>query len=101
DAGLQIYTLNENNVVTDSLFAYANTIDEAPVNSSLRATGKKLTKIVIPISESRMNLLFNTPKVVLKAKFNTSAQPQYIKIYSDYSLDVKLVGDFNYTVQLQ
>ncbi len=101
DAGLQIYTLNENNVVTDSLFAYANTIDEAPINSSLRATGKKLTKIVIPISESRMNLLFNTPKVVLKAKFNTSAQPQYIKIYSDYSLDVKLVGDFNYTVQLQ
>ncbi len=101
DATLQVYTLNENNVITDSLFGYANTIDEAPINSSLRATGKKLTKIAIPISEQKMNLLYTAKKVILKAKFNTSAQPQYIKIYSDYKLDVKLVGDFNYTVQLQ
>ncbi len=101
DATLQVYTLNENNVITDSLFGYANTIDEAPINSSLRATGKKLTKIAIPIAEDKMNLLYTTKKVILKAKFNTSAQPQYIKIYSDYQLDVKLVGDFNYTVQLQ
>jgi hypothetical protein len=101
DASLQVYTLNENNAVTDSLFGYANTIDEAPINSSLRVIGKKLTKIVIPIDENRMNLLYATKRIVLKAKFNTSAQPQYIKIYSDYGLDVKLVGDFNYTVQLQ
>jgi hypothetical protein len=101
DASLQVYTLNDNNLVTDSLFTYANTIDEAPINSSLRVTGKKLTKIVIPVNESRMNLLYATKKIVLKAKFNTSAQPQYIKIYSEYGLDVKLVGDFNYTVQLQ
>ncbi len=72
-----------------------------PINASLRAVGKKLTKINVPINESKMNLLYDTKKVVLKVKFNTSAQPQYIKIYSEYSIDVKLVGDFNYTVQLK
>ncbi len=101
DAQLQLYLLNESNVVTDSIFGYANTIVEAPINSALRVIGKKLTKIAIPISESKMNLLYETKKVVLKVKFNTSAQPQYIKIYSEYSIDVKLVGDFNYTIQLQ
>ena len=100
DAQLQMYLLNDSNVATDSIFGYANTIVEAPINSALRVIGKKLTKITVPISESKMNLLYDTKKVVLKVKFNTSAQPQYIKIYSEYSIDVRLVGDFNYTVQL-
>lgn len=100
DAQVQMYLLNESNTVTDSIFGYANTIVEAPINAALRVIGKKLTKITIPISESKMNLLYDTKKVVLKVKFNTSAQPQYIKIYSDYAIDVKLVGDFNYTIQI-
>lgn len=101
NASLQFYLLNDANVVVDSLFDYANTIVEAPINSSLRVIDKKLTKIVVPLSENKMTLLYNTKKVRLKVKFNTSAKPQYIKIYSDYSMDVKLVGDLNYSVQMQ
>ncbi|MGQ0829190.1 MAG: hypothetical protein ACT4ON_12450 [Bacteroidota bacterium] len=101
DAAMQFYLLNENNVVVDSLLGYANTIDEASVNSSYRVIAKKLTKIVVPVSESKMNLLYNTKKVMLKVKFNTGTPPQYMKIYSDYKIDIKLVGDFNYTIQLQ
>lgn len=100
DAQLQIYLLNGSNVAVDSIFGYANTIVEAPINAALRATGKKLTKITVPISEDKMNLLYDTKKVVMKVKFNTSAQPSYIKIYSEYAIDVKLVGDFNYTIHL-
>ena len=101
DAKIQMYLLNESNIVTDSIFGYANTIVEAPINAALRVTGKKLTKITVPVSESKMNLLYDTKKVVMKVKFNTSAQPQYIKIYSEYAIDIKVVGDFNYTIQLQ
>jgi hypothetical protein len=101
DAKLQIYLLNSSNVAVDSLLGYASTIVEAPINSSLRVTGKKLTKISIPVPESRMNLLFDTKKAAIKVKFNTSAQPNYIKIYSDYSIGLKVVGDFNYTIHLQ
>lgn len=100
DASLQLYMLDENNMITDSIFGYANTIDEAPLNSSLRAIGKKLTKIMVPVDETKMTKLFNTHKVLLKVKFNTSAQPNYVKIYSDYTIDVRIVGDINYTVQL-
>ncbi len=101
DASMQMYLLNDQNVVTDSIFGYVNTIDEAPINGAYRATGKKLTKIVVPLSEQKVSKLYNTKKAIMKIKFNTSAQPNYIKIYSDYKIDVKVVGDFNYTVQIQ
>lgn len=101
DASLQMYLLNDANATIDSIFDNANIIDEAPINSNFRATGKRLTKIAIPISTNKMDLLYATKKIMLKIKFNTSAQPQYIKIYSEYSIDVKLVGDFNYTIQLK
>lgn len=101
EASLQFYLLNNINATVDSLFANANTFDEAPINSNYRAIGQKLTKIVIPLSVNKMNLLYNTKKLKLQVKFNTSAQPNYIKIYSDYKMDVKLVGDINYTVQIK
>jgi hypothetical protein len=101
DAQVQLYLLNDSNVAVDSIFGYANTIVQAPINASYRAVGQKLTKISIPVSESKMDILYATKKAVLKIKFNTAAQPNYIKIYSDYTIDVKVVGDFNYTIKLQ
>lgn len=101
NAAMQIYYLNDANVAVDSIFASTNVIDEAPINSDLRVISKKLTQIVIPMSAKKMDLLYNTKKLMLKIKFNTSSQPDYIKIYSDYTIDVKLIGDFNYTIQLK
>jgi hypothetical protein len=101
DASLQFYFFNENNSITDSLFGYTNTIDEASLNSNLKVIEKKLTKIIIPLSESKMNLLYDTKKIMVKVKFNTILQPNYIKIYSDYSIGIKLVGDINYTIKVQ
>jgi hypothetical protein len=100
DATLQMYLLNETNGITDSIFSTINNIDEAPVNSNLRVTSKRLTKLSVPIAESKLDLLLNTKKMLMKVKFNTAAQPQYIKIYSDYSIDVKLVGDVNYSIHV-
>lgn len=101
DASIQLYMLDDNYQITDSLYTYSNTIIQAPVNSSLRAIGKKPTKIISEISENKMKLLYNTRKVKLKVKFNTLSQTQYVKIYSDYNIDIKLIGDINYTIHLQ
>lgn len=101
DASIQLYMLDDNNNVVDSLYSAANTIDQAMLNSSLRVTGKKTTKLVAAFSESKMDLLYNTKRVKLKVRFNTASQSQYVRIYSDYSIDVKLIGDVNYTIQLQ
>lgn len=101
DGTMQMYLLNDHNIAVDSVFGYASTIAEAPINASYKAIGKKLTKIVIPVSADKMNLLYNTKHVLLKVKFNTASQPNYMQIYSYYALDVNIVADFNYTVRLQ
>jgi hypothetical protein len=101
DASIQMYALQEDGTVRDSIVETPTTIVQAPVNAQLKVTGKRLTKLTIPVSHTKMLLLYDTKKVMLKIKFNTSSQPQYIKIYSDYTMDVKVTGDFNYTLQLQ
>ncbi len=101
DATIQLYTIDENNAIKDSIVQGPATIIQAPVDIQLKVTGKRLTKLTIPVNHDKMTLLYNTKKVMLKIKFNTSSQPKYIKIYSDYTMDVKLTGDFNYTLQLQ
>lgn len=101
DASLQLYVLNENGSIRDSVFETKNVIVQAPVNSQLKVTGKRLTKITAAVNHDKMMLLYDTKKVMLKIKFNTASQSQYVKIYADYAMDIKLTGDFNYTMQLQ
>ena len=101
DASVQVYMLDANNNIVDSLFPSTNTIDNGMMNSSLRVTDKKLTKITAPVSESKMKLLYSTKKIRMEIKFNTASQSQFVKIYSDYGIDVQLIGDINYTVHLQ
>jgi len=101
DADIKIYTINDMGAITDSLTGTTTTILQAPVNAQLKVIEKRLTKISIPLNPSQINTLYNTKKAKFKIKFNTAAQPKYIKIYSDYTMDIKVVGDFNYSLQIQ
>jgi hypothetical protein len=101
DAGIQLYMLDDYNNIKDSLYLNANTIVQGLLNANLRVTNKKTTKLITPVDEAKMDLLYHTKKVMLKVKFNTASQSQYVKIYSDYSIDIQIIGDINYTIQLK
>ncbi|MCB0429805.1 MAG: hypothetical protein H6585_06260 [Flavobacteriales bacterium] len=68
----------------------------AQLDAGNRVSQKKLTQIKLPVNEARMNKLYNGNKIVIKAAFTTAGQPDFVKIYSNYTIDFKLVGDFNY-----
>jgi len=95
---LQIFLLDENNNITDSLITFNNTIASAPLDVNNKVVSKKRSIIKIPVSGQRLDRLYNAKKMIIVAKFNTANQPQYIKIYSGYILDMKLTGDFDMTV---
>lgn len=97
-AASQIYLLDENNFITDSLMTLNNTILSAPLNAQDIAIGKEETKIKIPVSGNRLDHLYDAKKIILVVKFNTAHQGHYIKIYSNYAIDMLLTGDFNMTV---
>ena len=98
-ASSQVYLLDENNYITDSLVPLNNNIIiPAPLDINNKVISKERSIIQIHVSGQSMKNLYNAKKMIIVAKFNTANQPQYIKIYSDYTLDIKLTGDFEMTV---
>ena len=100
EASTQLYIMNSNNVIIDSLMPAVNTIDEGIVNSSYIVTQSRQTKLEIPIDGNKIAELYHNNKIYVKVKMNTYGYPNYLKIYSNYNMALKLVGDFNYHVIL-
>jgi hypothetical protein len=98
NADLQIYLLDQNLQISDSLlspaFLYAPALD-----ASLKVIAPQRTEYYIPMSEYRLNKLFASKKLIFRAKFNTLPAGSHVKIYEHYKLDLKLCSDFNYLIR--
>lgn len=96
-ADLSLQLLDNNANVIKSL-PVVNNIASAPVGSDLKVVSKKQSVLTVPLSVSDVDVLYNSKKIVFRVAFNTTAQPQFIKIYQDYALDIKVIGDFAYQI---
>jgi hypothetical protein len=97
-AEAQLFLMDKNFSITDSLVSAPNVILYPALDGNNICIGTQVTKITIPADEKKMSELRAAKNLYLKIKFNTANQPSYVKIYSFYSMNVKLVGDFNFTV---
>lgn len=95
EAIIQLYTMNDNGSITDSLLTY-NTIAAAPVGPDFKVTEKRKSKLVIPVDQGKIDTFFGTKKMKIVARFNTQPVNTQLKIYSDYTIDFRLAGDFTY-----
>jgi hypothetical protein len=95
---LKLYFLDNNGVVIDSVVS-SGTILAAPVDATNKVTGKRFSKITFHVDNNRMQTILRSRKIVFKVKFSTEPGSTFLKIYSDYSIDFKLTGDFNYTIK--
>lgn len=100
-AGLQLYLLNSNNVIYDSLFIpTTQTITAAPVNAVTGIVANPQSSVLtISLDAAHTQELFNTKNIILHARFNMGNLPStYRKIYDYYQLGLKLVGNFDYQI---
>ncbi len=97
-AEVQLYPMNENFLILDSLVISPAIIAAPALDGNFVCTGQKLTRLDIPVDAKKMETLRSAKNMYIKIKFNTAGKPNHVKIYSFYKIDVKLVGDFNYTV---
>ncbi len=95
---LQLIMLDAADHATDSLLV-PDRIAPAMMDANFRAIGRQRTIISIPLSVERRKNLMNTKRIALRARFSTSSYPQLLQVYSDYVLDLKLVGDFIYMIR--
>jgi len=92
---LQLYTINSAGAVTDSLLGY-NLIQAAPVGANGKVYEKKRTQLVIPVNGNRIETLQQAVKLRIISSFDTAPASTLLKIYSDYTIDFLITGDFNY-----
>jgi len=100
DATIELALHDANSKFIQSL-TVIDKIYAAPVNASLRVEQAKSSVLAIPLSTTDINHLYNTEKAVMKITFTTQPQSQFIKIYEGYAIDIKIVGDFSYNVNLK
>lgn len=100
-AGIQLYLLNKNNMVYDSVCVPAQSIiASAPVNANTGIViSPKSSVLTISLDAAHTQELFNTKNIMLEARFNMGNPPStYLKIYNYYQLGVKMVANFDYEI---
>lgn len=98
DVDFKVFFLNEFDEKVDSLDA-EELIEAAIVNSAGKVETNTTSKIDFYISEEKMSNLFSASQIVFWADVTTKPSTEHLKIYNYYSLDFKLIGDFEYLVQ--
>ncbi|MBI5219392.1 MAG: hypothetical protein HY958_10725 [Bacteroidia bacterium] len=97
EANPQVYLLDSNNAVLDIIIPSGAVVLAGDVNTTTeRVTTAKRTKISVPITEARLEKLKKTKRIRATASFITRPQNQHVKIYNDYTMRFKVVGDFSY-----
>jgi hypothetical protein len=95
DMHLQLYMLNEAGTIIDSLLTQ-NLILAAPIGNNNKVKEKRESRLLIPVTPERIDELFICKKMLIKARLDTKPPNQFVKIYSDYTMDFQLTGDFNF-----
>ncbi len=88
----QIYLLDENRVLIDSLFTGKERIEGAgDRNGDGRADPQKQDPIDIDLPDTRIDNLYDARYIIIKARLLTTAYPsEDVKLYSTYFLDCNI-----------
>lgn len=94
-AAIQAYFLDANKQVIDSLFTNGSNVAQAGKDNGAGIITEPM-RTVMPayVNKNKMARIRSSKKVVFKIVLNTV---NGTKIYSDYGIDLKIIGDFRYT----
>ncbi len=96
-AALTLVLLDSNDVPLDSLYSL-NNIAAPALDANFKVIESLVSTLDIPISSSTSDVLTSTRRINIKITFATPQVPQLMKMYDHYKMDIKIIADFNYTV---
>ena len=100
DANIALELLDGNNNLISEIVS-SDKIIAAPVNVSLIATSKQSSMVTYSLSATDITNLYTAKRIAVKVAFNSTNPSQHLKIYENYELDITLVGDFIYNLNLE
>lgn len=95
---LQGYLLDENKNIIDVLFSAPNTVQAPMLDANFKVIAPAQSKLYVPLSQTKISNLERAHYIYYSATFNTASQPNQIKFYDYYTLDLLLTADINYTI---
>ena len=96
-ATMTLILLDENDTPLDSLYSL-NNIAAPDLDGNFKVIASRVSTLEVPMSSSTSDMLTNTKKINIKITFATPQVPQLLKMYDYYKMDIKIISDFNYTV---
>lgn len=101
DATTTLYFMNDHDIIIDSLWN-DQTIIRGNIDGNGKVVSSNQSQIKFNISKERMDIIKNASKIYIISGFHTfdllDPFAVHYKIYNYYNFNVKLVGDFNYTL---
>jgi len=96
DAEVIINLLDGNGIILESLES-EQIVQASDVDINGKSIGIKTSELIYPF-ESISQSLTAAEKIAFEVKLNTRADEEFITVYSDYYIDLKLIANFNYTL---
>ena len=99
DMSVQLEFL-DTNYNTLSTVLIDQTITAANVDSDLKVIEPKISRLTIPVSDELKNHLDQARYIGLRSTINSKPNDTLLPMYRDYSLNLKVIGDGKYRVQI-
>lgn len=100
-AELKLLFLNSSGNIIDSAQT-AGSILPGIMNNDKRVIAKSTSKVSFYVDEAMMQNVLRSRQIIFQVKFsspNATVPGSFVKIFSDYTMDFTLAGDFNYTIE--
>ena len=95
---LNAQLLDANRHIIDNLFSSPSIIQAAPLDANGKVSYPLKSKLNIPLTPAKISNLQKAKYIYYSASFTTVNQPNQVKFYSNYTLDLLLTADINYTL---
>lgn len=82
---------------SNSLLNYG-TFSSGITNAENVVISSTYSEIHVTVDEAGIDQLLHSEKLVIKAQLSTSSLSEHVKMYRHYSIDAKVIADFNYHV---
>ena len=97
DAEIKMYLLDQNNMVLESLLS-KQIVQASEVDANGKTISSKSSELTFAFNNISESLSLSK-KIAFEVTLNTQPSNQFVTIYSNYTMDLKLVANFNYTVE--
>jgi hypothetical protein len=94
---IQFYLLDEQENIFDSLLVSNTLVPSGIIDANDIVSSSTSTKLQVKLDDYRISTMKRSHKILIRANINSEQNKAY-KLYENYGMDIKMVGDLSYGI---